>query len=110
MDRLLPLVAHGALQVPDTGPGQVAISKYFFSNQAGRSHALNLRSEAKHLERPNAVPVHVYLVPLQPVTGGSGMRMVIVVPSFAKGQKGNEPVIGGIISRGKAARAPDVSC
>ena len=86
MDGLSPLVARDALQVPDTALGQVAISKYFFSNQAGVSHALDLRSEAKHLERPNAVPVHVYLVPLQPVTGGSGMRMMIVVPSFTKGQ------------------------
>jgi len=36
--------------------------------------------------------------------------MMIVVPSFAKGQKGNKPVIGGIISNGKAPLAPHVSC
>jgi hypothetical protein len=86
MDGISPLVARGALQVPDTGLGRVAISRHFFSNQAGRSHAVDLRSEAKHLERPNGVPVHVYLVPLRPVTGGSGVRMMIVVPSFTKGQ------------------------
>jgi hypothetical protein len=105
MDRLSPLVARGALQVPDTSVGQIAISRYFLSDQVSRSHAFDLRGEAKHLERPNAVPVHVYLVPLHPVTGGSGVRMMIVVPSFTKGQQGDKPVIGGIISRGKGARA-----
>ena len=85
MDQISPLVARGALQVPDTGLGQVAISRHFFSNQPAAC-TVDLRSEAKHLERPNAVPVHVYLVPLHPVTGGSGVRMMIVVPSFAEGQ------------------------
>jgi hypothetical protein len=37
------------------------------------------------------------------VPGRSGMCMVIVVPSFAKGQESDEPVIGGIIVRGEAA-------
>ena len=86
VDRLSALVAGGALQVPDTGLAQIAISMYLFSNQAGRWHALNLLSEAKHLEHPNAVPVHVYFIPLEPMTRRSGMRMMIVVPSFTKGQ------------------------
>jgi hypothetical protein len=49
--------------------GQAAVSKYFLSIQTDRSHARNLRREANDLERPNAVPVHVYLVPLQTVPG-----------------------------------------
>ena len=50
--------------MPGTGPGEFAVSKYFFSgDEAGRSLALDLRGEAQHLERPNSVPVHVYFVP-----------------------------------------------
>lgn len=105
----LPLIARGALQMRDTGLAQFAIRKYIFLKRVGPSHVLDLRSEAKHLERPNAVPIHVYLEPFQPVTGRGGIRMMIVVPSFPKGQQGDKPVIGGIISCDKAARAPDVS-
>jgi hypothetical protein len=86
-DRLLALlVARCALQMPPPSLGQMAVSKYFFSIQTGRSRARDPRCEANHLERQNAVPVHVDLVPLQTVTGGSGMRVMIVVPSFTEGQ------------------------
>lgn len=57
MRRLSQLVAGSALQAPDISVGRVAVSK----------HVLNLRCEAKHLQRPNAVPVHIDLVPPQPV-------------------------------------------
>jgi len=108
--RLSLLVARGSSQVPQAVRGHEATSSYFLSIQTGGSQAGDLRCETNHLERPNAIPVHVYLVPLQAVPGRSGMRMMIVVPSFTKGQKGNKPVIGGIISRRKGSSAPDVSC
>ena len=37
---------------------QIAITGYFLSDQIRNSHAFNLRSETKHPEEPNAVPVH----------------------------------------------------
>ena len=80
------LVTRCALQMSHPGLGQVVVSKYFISIQPSRSHARDLRCEPNHLEHPDTVPVHVYLVPFQTVPGGTGMRMMIVVPPFTKGQ------------------------
>jgi len=72
------------------------------------SRDFDLLGEAERLERPDSVPVHVYLVPPQAVPGGGGMSMMVVVPAFAKCDQGDQPVIRGIIAGGKPARTPDV--
>ena len=58
------LVARCALQMFQTGYGSVVVCLYFSSIQPSRFQPHNLRCETQHLEHPDAVPVHVYLVPL----------------------------------------------
>ena len=72
------------------------------------SRDFDLLGEAERLERPDSVPVHVYLVPPQAVPGGGGMSMMVVVPTLSKCDQGDQPVIRGIIAGCKAARTPDV--
>ena len=45
---------------------------------------LDFLCEAEHFENPDAVPVHVNFVPLQAVTRGSRMSVVVVMPTFAE--------------------------
>ncbi len=84
MDCLSPLVARGALQMPDTGLGQLAISKYFFSP------SWPARTGLICVARPDILSVQMLYSSclfrtIQSVTGGSGMGMMIVVPSFTEG-------------------------
>src|SRR5208282_6664033 len=60
--------------------------------------------QSEFLQRPDAVPVHVDFIPGQAMTRGNRMRMMIVVPTFAKGQDGDQSVVGGEVFGRKAPR------
>ena len=59
------------------GPGQSVTPKFF---------DLYIPRKPIILQRGNTVPVWVELVPGQTVSSGLGMGMMVVVPSFPKGQ------------------------
>src|SRR4051794_39325105 len=72
---------------------------------AGSLHSL---CDSKEGEDSDQQPGRVEFVPGQTVTGGAGMRMVIVVPAFSEGQKSNPPIVARIVSRCEAPGAPHV--
>ena len=64
--------------------------------------------EADKAQCGDAIPVRVELVPGQAVTGGLRMGVMVVVPSFAKGQQRHPEAVARGVSGGKSARAPHV--
>src|SRR5437660_1132234 len=64
--------------------------------------------EAELLERPDAIPIQINFIPCDAMPGRNRMRMMIIVPAFAKGEDRDPPVVGGEIVGDKAARAPSV--
>ena len=62
------------------------LRRSFFPHYLWQLDGFDLLREAEHFESPDSIPVHVDFVPLQAVTGRSGMGMMIVVPSFPEGQ------------------------
>ena len=69
---------------------------------------LDLFRESDLAEYPDAVVVDVEFIPGKAVARADGMCVVVVVPAFAAGEQGNPPVVAGIVSRLKAATAPQV--
>ncbi len=65
--------------------------------------------DAEELQNGDLDPGDIQLIPGQAVAGRRGMRMVIVVPAFAKGEQRHPPAIAGIVACGEAAPAPEVS-
>src|SRR5271155_1856863 len=70
--------------------------------QISQPHPLYIPSQPKRLQRPDAVPVHIDLIPCNPMLRRGGMRVVIVVPAFPESQQSHPPAIGGKIARSKA--------
>src|SRR2546426_797223 len=64
--------------------------------------------EAELLERPDAIPIQINFIPCDAMPGRNRMRMMIIMPAFAKGEDRDPPVVGGEIVGDKAARAPSV--
>src|SRR5216117_2345669 len=64
--------------------------------------------EAELLERPDAIPIQINFIPCDAMPGRNRMRMMIIMPAFAKGEDRDPPVVGGEIVSDKAARAPSV--
>jgi|SRR6185437_10010942 hypothetical protein len=62
------------------------LRRSFFPHYIWQLDGFDLLREAEHFESPDSIPVHVDFVPLQAVTGRSGMGMMIVVPAFPEGQ------------------------
>ncbi len=60
------------------------------------------------LKHPDAVPVHVDLVPAQAVPGRDWICMMIVMPTFTKGEQCHKPIVGRIVTGGKTARTPEM--
>src|SRR5581483_4831703 len=71
---------------------------------------LDIPSQPELLQDPDTVPVGINLIPLEPVRGRCGMRMMIVVPAFAKSQEGHPPAVSGKIAGSKAPRSPGMGC
>jgi len=69
---------------------------------------LDLFGEADLLEKPDAVVVDVELVPGEAMARRDGVGVVIVVPAFTAGEKGDPPVIAGVVFGFKAPVAPEV--
>ncbi len=65
--------------------------------------------QTEQLQRADAIPVEVDFVPRQAVFGSARMRVMIVVPAFAKGKQRHPPAIGRIVASQEASRAPDMS-
>ena|SRR5438046_6914452 len=78
-------------------------------SQFRKLHTIDVPGQAELLERPDSVPVQIELIPLETMTSGNRVRVMIVVPAFAKGEQCNEPVIGGHVTSTEAARPPGVS-
>src|SRR6185295_4508725 len=64
--------------------------------------------DAEDFQNPDLDPGDIELIPCQTVARGSGMRVVIVMPSLAEREKGDPPAVSGIIPGIEAARAPQV--
>jgi len=64
-----------------------------------RGRQLYFFSESELYQHPDGDPVHIELMPLQPVPCRTRMSMMIVMPAFAEGEQGYEPIVGGIVSR-----------
>src|SRR6266851_2086625 len=73
--------------------------------QVSQLHTPNVPGQPELLEGPNPVPVHVNLIPGEPVLGRSRMRVVIVVPAFAKRQQRYPPAISRKIACSKSPRS-----
>src|SRR5580658_5897250 len=71
---------------------------------------LNLARETDLFEEPDAPEVGIDFVPAEAVAGGNGMRVMVVVPAFAAGEKSDPPVIARIVAGFKATAAPHVGC
>ena len=69
---------------------------------------LTSQARPSDLQRADADPVDVELVPGQAVAGAGRVRVVVVVPAFAEGQQRHPPVVGRVVARLEAARAPQV--
>src|SRR6266576_63837 len=74
----------------------------------GQAHQLYACRQPQKLHRANAPPVEVDFVPGKSMPRGSWVCMMVVVPSFTKGQERYPPVVGRIIARSKPAPAPHV--
>src|SRR5579864_7390174 len=95
-----------ALRCPEgsSAPGfdQLALGgQHSFTRRFRQTGVLDMFGEAEQLERPDAVPIHVYFVPLQTVAGRGGIGVMIVVPALAEGEQGDYPVVSGRVPRGK---------
>src|SRR5437016_9986249 len=53
--------------------------------------------EAELLERPDAIPIQINFIPCDAMPGRNRMRMMIIMPAFAKGEDRDPPVVGGEI-------------
>ena len=71
-------------------------------------YPLDIPGQTQGFERPDAVPVHVDFIPPEAVLRCRRMRVVIVVPAFAKCQQRHPPAIGGKVARREAPRTPGV--
>jgi hypothetical protein len=65
--------------------------------------ALNIVREAEGSQSPNAIPVHVNLIPSQAVTGGLRNSVMVVVPAFAESQQGDPKTVLGSVVREEPA-------
>src|SRR2546428_13762762 len=70
--------------------------------------AVHMTREAEILEHPEAIPIQNNFKPCDAMPGKNRMRMMIIMPAFAKGEDRDPPVVGGEIVGDKAARAPSV--
>src|ERR1043166_7903991 len=74
----------------------------------GQLFGFDLSGKAKHLERPDPVPVHVNFIPSETVTRRCGVGMMIIVPALTEDQQCDEPVVRGHVMRGETSRTPHV--
>ena len=82
----------------------IATNAWWARRQQARP--LDVPREAADLERADANPVEIELVPRETVTRARRMGVMVVVPAFAEGQERNPPVVGRIVARRKPARRP----
>lgn len=71
---------------------------------------VNVLCEAGHFEQADRDPVDVDLVPGQAVTCGTRVSMVVIVPAFAPGDRGDQAVVSRIVACLEPARSPQMSC
>src|SRR5207244_8179783 len=65
--------------------------------------------ESQQLQHADAPPVEVNFVPLESVTRRCRVRMMIVVPTLAKGEQGYPPTVARIFTGVEALPAPHMS-
>lgn len=58
------------------------------------THHSNVPRQSKQRQQSDSPIIEVHLPPRHAVAGGDGVRVMIVVPAFAAGQKRHPPVIG----------------
>src|ERR1700674_2172477 len=66
-------------------------------------YTVNVPGQPQLLKHPDAIPVDVDFIPLQAMSRGNRVRVMIVVPTLSKSQDCHPPVIGGIVASGEAA-------
>src|SRR6266567_2557353 len=72
-------------------------------------HAIDVPRQAKFFEGPNAIPVQIEFIPLQAMTGGNWVSVMIIVPPFAKADQSNPKIVRRKVARDKPPRSPGVS-
>src|SRR5487761_817639 len=104
----MPIAAHSSIQ---TRRSQLVIrfgADFIPVLRCKNLGTVNLAGQPELLHEPDAIPIAVYLVPLQPVPSRDRVRVVIVVPAFAPRDQCNPPAIGRTIAGRKSARSPRV--
>src|SRR4051812_18316095 len=69
---------------------------------------LNGSGQSEELQDANTPPIEINLVPLQSMTSGSRMGVMIVMPAFAKGEQRHPPTVARILAGIKASTSPHV--
>src|SRR5208283_2296334 len=67
---------------------------------------LHLLGDAQNTEKPNLDPADIELVPGKAVASRGRMRVVVIVPAFAKREQRHPPAVAGTVARREAALAP----
>src|SRR6185437_4223293 len=78
-----------------------------FGVELGDLHSLG---ETKFLHQPDAIVVHVELIPCEPMTRAHRMCMVVVMPSFATRQKSDPPAVARVITCLEPPRSKHMCC
>src|SRR5262249_24798312 len=58
---------------------------------------LHRRRQSQHVAQLDHRPGDVHLPPLQPMNGGAGERVVVVVPRFSERRNGENHVVGAVV-------------
>ena len=86
--------------------GSVQGAKFPGKRDRAGSRQLDVPGESEGLQRANAQPVRIELVPCEAVAGTRRVRVMIVVPAFTERQQRHPPVVGGVIPRLGTAANP----
>jgi hypothetical protein len=71
-------------------------------------HRLEIMDQSKPAHQLEQVVADVDLPPVKPLAGRAGKVVMIVVPTFAQRQQGQQPVVAAVIACAVAASAPAV--
>src|SRR6266545_3112543 len=98
---------------PLSGYGFVGLNNdqavvFLIRNRLRDLRDLDIPRQAEQPQGTDADPVQIQLVPGEAVTGRNRVRVMVVVPPLAEGEERHPPVVGRVIARREAARAPDV--
>jgi hypothetical protein len=85
------------------GSKEIAVTLGRFIHGRGDGSKVPDEAEPRHGAK---YPIgRVILPPIETLANGPGMEVVVVVPAFAEGEDGEEPVVSAVVRGGESARA-----